>query len=754
MRHDEQDAHTATIMSKGDLRKSAGTSQAGRRRAANSNGPKIDPFYIVAPSPLADELTRVLKHGETFAVFDHYGDIKPVGLGEEGLYHEGTRFLSCLLLRLGQDRPLFLSSTIKEDNDLLAVDLTNPDMYLSDQLVIPRGTLHLARAKFLWNGVCYERLWIRNYGLAAIHTSLSLRFEADFTDIFEVRGTKRQRRGRFLEPTIEPTGLVFTYEGLDGVLRRTRLKFSPAPAAIEDSEARFDIPLQSKGEAMFLIRISCEVGDTVAQPISYEDAFAGVENSLHGAKARASEISTSNEQFNTWLKRSVTDLSMMTTETAQGPYPFAGVPWFSTVFGRDGIITALECLWLDPGLARGVLAYLAATQAKEVIPERDAEPGKILHETRGGEMAALGEIPFGRYYGSVDATPLFVLLAGAYYERTGDRPFVESIWPNIELALSWIDRYGDRDGDGFVEYNRQSPRGLVQQGWKDSHDSIFHADGSLVEGAIALCEVQGYVFAACRRAAELAVVLGHTQRAKELSQQAQALQERFEQAFWCEELSTYALALDGKKRPCRVRTSNAGHCLFTGIADSEHARRAAQVLLGENSFSGWGIRTLDATEVRYNPMSYHNGSVWPHDNALIAAGLARYGLKTAVLKVLSGLYEASRFVDLHRLPELFCGFALRPGEGPTLYPVACAPQSWSAAAVFLLLQACLGLQVKGTEAKICFSQPILPEFLKEVRISKLKVGGASVDLQLQRHAQHVGLNVLHQEGSAEIVVFV
>jgi glycogen debranching enzyme len=488
--------------------------------------------------------------------------------------------------------------------------------------------------------------------------------------------------------------------------------------------------------------------------MSYEKAFAEVENALQSAKANVCAITVANEQFNAWLRRSVTDLYMMTTETAQGPYPFAGVPWFSTVFGRDGIITALECLWFDPGLARGVLAYLAATQATEVIPERDAEPGKILHETRGGEMAALGEIPFGRYYGSVDATPLFVLLAGAYYERTGHRSFLETIWPNIERALQWMDTYGDRDGDGFVEYFRLSPRGLVQQGWKDSHDSVFHADGSLAQGSIALCEVQGYVYAARRRAAELASMLGHTDRAHELLQQAETLKDRFERAFWCEELSTYALALDGDKRPCRVRTSNAGHCLFTGIASPERAHSAAQVLLREDSFSGWGIRTLAASEVRYNPMSYHNGSVWPHDNALIAAGLARYGLKTAVLQVLTGLYEASRFVDLHRLPELFCGFVLRPGEGPTLYPVACSPQSWSAATVFLLLQASLGLQVKGPEAKICFSQPLLPEFLREVRICNLKVGGATVDLLLQRHAQHVGLNVLRQEGNAEIVVFV
>jgi glycogen debranching enzyme len=709
----------------------------------------------------------VLKHGDTFAVFDHYGDIKPTGLGEEGLYHEGTRFLSCLILRLGADRPLFLSSTIKEDNDLLAVDLTNPDMHVEDRLVIPRGTLHLARAKFLWKGVCYEQLKIRNYGLTAINTSFVLRFEADFADIFEVRGTRRKDRGQFLEATSDDESFILAYQGLDGVVRRSRLAFLPAPTDMRKGtaplrmggqaaslEARFDVSLQPKAEAAFLITVSCEIGDTLAQPQSHEEAFAAVENSLQRSRAEVSTISTGNEQFNAWLRRSATDLYMMTTETAQGPYPFAGVPWFSTVFGRDGIITALECLWLDPGLARGVLGYLAATQAKELIPERDAEPGKILHETRGGEMAALGEIPFGRYYGSVDATPLFVLLAGAYYERTGERQFIEAIWPNIELALQWIDTYGDRDGDGFVEYLRDSPRGLVQQGWKDSHDAVFHADGSLAHGPIALCEVQGYVYAARRRAAELASMLGHAERASQLARQAQELQERFERAFWCEDISTYALALDGKKRPCRVRTSNAGHCLLTGIARPEHAPGVAHVLLREDSFSGWGIRTLASSEIRYNPMSYHNGSVWPHDNALLAAGFARYGLKTAVQAVLTGLYEASRFVDLHRLPELFCGFPVRPGEGPTLYPVACAPQSWSAAAVFLLLQACLGLQVKGPEARICFAQPLLPEFLKEVRISNLRVGAASIDLLLQRHAQHVGLNILRQTGSAEIVVFV
>ena len=743
--------------------------QSTNRPGAVNGEPAPNPFYIQAPLPLADELTRVLKHGDTFAVFDHYGDVKATDLGEEGLYHNGTRFLSCFLLLLGKNQPLFLSSTVKEDNDLLTVDLTNPDLLEEDRIAVPHGTLHIFRSKFLWGAACYEHVRLRNFGMSAVEVSFSLHFRADFADIFEVRGTHRNRRGRHLGSTVGKSEVVLGYEGLDGVRRRTRLGFDPLPNAMLGTEAFYRAKLAPHGEATFQVMVSCEEGKAsgwrVDKPAkepaaaacrldslspNYELAHHCLAEELRAARCHAGTVRTSDVQFNDWINRAVADLAMMTTQMRTGPYPYAGVPWFSTPFGRDGLITALECLWLEPALARGVLAFLADTQAREVDPAQDAEPGKILHEARGGEMAALGEVPFRRYYGSVDATPLFVWLAGAYYRRTGNRGFIESIWPNVERALHWIDTYGDRDKDGFVEYLRTSPNGLVQQGWKDSHDSVFHADGTLAEGPIALCEVQGYVYAARLAAADLCEALGDPRRADAFRQQAARLRQRFEQAFWCEDLGMYALALDGDKRPCRVRTSNPGHCLLTGIAALEAGRRCGAALLSDAFFSGWGIRTLARGEARYNPMSYHDGSVWPHDNALAATGLARYGLRAEALRVLNALFDVSKSVELYRLPELFCGFSRRPGEGPTRYPVACSPQAWSAAAVFLLLEACLGLHIEAQPPAIRFAAPLLPDYLREIEISNLRVGAASVDVRLRATDDGVRLDVLRRDGDVDV----
>ncbi len=714
-----------------------------------------DEFYIRSSSARVDVRTRVLKQGDMFAVFDRFGDVETFGSGELGLYYQDTRFLSRLTLKLGKDRPLLLSSTVREDNAIMAVDATNTDVWRDSEIVVPRGTIHVYRSKVLWNKACHERLRIHNYGRAAVDFILSIEFEADFADIFELRGTKRKHHGRRLEPEVMKDGLVLAYQGLDGRFRRTRIAFDPAPNRLSKSIGNFQIHLEPGRDASYQWTIACEVDDDSPRDVTphYENVIQQAASALERTRAQEPEIFTDNEQFNDWVNRSLADLHMMRTETQYGPYPYAGVPWFSTVFGRDGIITALQCLWFDPTIARGVLAYLAANQAAAEKAEQDAQPGKVLHEFRDDEMAVLDEVPFRRYYGSIDATPLFVMLAGAYYRRTGDRGFVESIWPNVHRALEWIDRYGDSDGDGFVEYSRRSKHGLVHQGWKDSQDSVFHSDGTLAEAPIALCEVQSYVYAAKLVASELAALLGDETVAQDLKKQAQSLRHRFEEIFWCEELSTYALALDGSKRPCRVRTSNAGHCLFAGIATEDHAQRVASTLTDETSLSGWGIRTVASSEARYNPMSYHNGSIWPHDNSLIAAGFARYDLKGSAAMLLAGLMDASIFFDLHRLPELFCGFPRRPGESPTLYPVACAPQAWASGAVFLLLQSCLGLDVLAPERKLVFSKPFLPQFLPQVRIRDLKVRGASVDLLLTRHNEgDVGVNVLRRNGALEVVV--
>ncbi len=710
-------------------------------------------YYIATTSSPADDRARVLKYGRMFFVFDRLGDVQTSGLGEQGLFFDGMRHLSELSLNLWNARPLLLSSTVATNNFLFTADLANLDVFSDGAMVIHRGTLHLVRSRFLWRDSCFEKLLFVNHGLEKLDIPVRIGFDADFTDVFEVRGTVRERKGRRLEEQINGNSVILSYEGLDHILRQTRIRSDANAVRASQAGLEFELALRPKERVTVQLEIRCG-SDAAPDSIGYTEALSSARFELAEMARAFPQITSSNSRFSDWMARSLSDLEMMIAGNPERDYPYAGVPWFSTVFGRDGIITALQTLWLNPNIAKGVLEFLAASQADEIDFVADSEPGKILHEMRRSEMANTGEVPFGRYYGSVDATPLFVVLAGAYFDRTADRPLLEKLWPHIQRALTWIDKFGDVDGDGFVEYARHSNNGLVQQGWKDSNDSVFHADGKIAEPPIALCEVQGYVYAAKLAAARLSRALGDLKGCCELEVQAEALRTQFEEQFWCEDLGIYALALDGRKRACRVRTSNAGHGLYTGIASPERGRRVAETLMSADSFTGWGIRTVATTESRYNPLSYHNGSVWPHDNSIIANGMAKYGSKKLAGQVLLALLDLSSEVELRRLPELFCGLTRRPTEGPTLYPVACSPQAWAAAAPFLILEGCLGISVHADRGRIIFDRPFLPEGIPQLSIRGLRCGKVATDLLLERRNDSVLVHLENKQDNIEIVTIV
>jgi glycogen debranching enzyme len=708
------------------------------------------PFYIPMTGPAARP-RRALKHDDTFVVLDSHGDIGASAGGPDGLFNADTRYLARLELLLDDLQPLLLGTNLRDDNSALTVDLTNPDIYRDGRIILQKDMLHIVRTIFLWRGTAYQRIGIQNHGDRPASFDLTLLFDNDFADLFEVRGERRPHRGVGSGKLLGPADVALEYKGLDSRSRTTALHFDPRPTRLAVNAATYHLDLAPRQVSSLFVAASCNKPATF-KPARFFRGLLAHRREMRRSTAGATSIETSNNIFNEVLCQSMADLNILMTDTPQGRYPYAGIPWYSTTFGRDGIITALQMLWIDPRVARGVLRRLAFYQAKTVDRRADAEPGKILHEMRGGEMAALREVPFAQYYGSVDATPLFVLLAGLYAERTGDDETLAELWPSIEAALGWIDGSGDPDRDGFVEYRRASEQGLANQGWKDSYDAIFHADGRLAEGYIALAEVQGYVFAAKQLAARCASRLGKSEMAQELEAEAQRLAERFEEAFWCEELGTYALALDGAKEPCRVRTSNAGQLLFSGMVREDRARLVAADLMRSHFFAGWGIRTVARGEARYNPMSYHNGSIWPHDNALIALGFARYGLKHSVAHLFKALFDAATYMDLRRLPELFCGFRREKGRGPTLYPVACAPQAWASATPFTLLEAALGLEFDAQRGEIRLRNPRLPAFLNEVVLRDLQLGPSSVDLRVRRHGDEVSLEVLRTRGQIQVSI--
>ena len=709
-------------------------------------------YEIEAKTSLTDRALRNLKYGDAFAVMDAHGDIGSIKETAEGLYYRDTRYLSNFELRLEGKRPLLLSSSVHEDKAALSVELTNPDVERDDD-TLARDTLFLQRTKFLFGPRCHERIGLKSYAGTTRRLRLDLLYAADFRDMFEVRGTSRRKHGPVSVAVTGPATVEFRYQGLDQIERRTVLEFSPTPVQLDGHRATMELVLAPDQQASAFVTVSCDEA-SVEAPLaaSFLSGYREIRKARLRATADIATVTSSNASLNDVVCRATADVYTLISHGKFGAYPYAGIPWFNTIFGRDGIITAMLMLWIDPLVARGVLRTLAATQAQDHDPDSDAQPGKILHEMRHGEMARLREVPFGRYYGTIDATPLFVVLAGMYFERTGDVATIRAIWPNICAALRWIDEHGDRDGDGFVEYARERESGLVNQGWKDSYDAIFHSDGSNAVGPIALCEVQGYVFAARKHAARIGRMLGFDEMAAKQECDAETLRENFERAFWCEHIGTYALALDGAKRPCQVAASNAGQALFSGIASPDRARRVARKLLDRDSFSGWGIRTVAAGQPRYNPLSYHNGSVWPHDNALIALGFSHYGLQREAMRVFAGIFDAARHQDLSRLPELFCGFRRHPRRAPTPYPVACSPQAWAAASVFGLLGASFGLELAFHDSEIRFRNPVLPEFVNEISLRNLQLGDTRVDVRVHRYGRDVTVNVLSRSGDAGIAI--
>jgi glycogen debranching enzyme len=706
-------------------------------------------FYIPATGP-PSRPRRTLKHDDTFAVFDSHGDIGATAGGPDGLFDHDTRYLSHLELLIDGAQPLLLDSAIRDDNLSFYVDLTNPDIFIDGRIALLKDSIYISRTIYLKDGSLRERLEVSNQSAEEVRLNLSIAFANDFADIFEVRGVRRARRGAAWAQTLAASAVALYYRGLDGVLRETALSFEPDPSLLVDSLATYSLQLAPR-QARTIFLTAASRGRLPKSTQSFFSGLTGLHRELTACARDCASVETSDPTLNAILWRSTADVRMLLTKTPEGFYPYAGIPWYSTSFGRDGIITALQMLWFDPSIAIGVLKRLAAHQGVVCDTRSDCEPGKILHEMRGGEMAALGEIPFGLYYGSVDATPLFVVLAGYYARRTGDLALVCELWPAIERALAWISGPGDPDGDGFIEYQRHTEKGLVNQGWKDSHDSVFHADGRLAEGPIALVEAQAYVYAARRLAASCARALGMEARATELAREAEALRERFEEAFWCEEIGTYALALDGEKKQCKVRTSNAGHALYAGIARPDRAERVAAGLLDTSFYSGWGLRTVARGESRYNPMSYHNGSIWPHDNAIIAHGLGRYGFKHGVALVFESLVRAAGYMEARRIPELYCGFRRRRGRGPTLYPAACSPQAWAASAPFLLIQTMLGLEFDLEARQIRLVNPDVPAFAGEIVLRNLSLGDARVDIALRQDERSaISLHVLRTVGDVQV----
>jgi glycogen debranching enzyme len=739
-----------------EVRGDAAVSPAGERfEIVGRAGPVELRGAPYIPTDAREDLL-VVKEGALFLCARPDGEVCPGLHTGEGLYMEDMRHLSELRLTIGGMTPVMLSSSA-DWAYAAVVDATNPDLRSDGALVAAQQTINLQRYMLIRDRL-YLRLSLRNFGADTVTTPLRLRLGADFADMFEVRGTgDRAARGHALAPKRTRSGLTLAYVGEDGRFRETVVRSTPAGALTVDQRGatlEWDLALAPHEEQQVLVTIEPRAGDRPARA-SLETATRRTRQDHRSWRASCATISTDNQLYDRVLEASLRDLHALVTPVPgrQDARAFAaGIPWFVALFGRDSLLTCYESLIANCEVARQTLFLLASFQAGADDPWRDAEPGKILHELRAGELASAGLIPHTPYYGTVDATPLFVMLAAAYYRWTNDVDTMAALRPALDRALAWIDVHGDRDGDGFVEYQRRSPGGLVNQGWKDSGDCIVHADGSLADGPIALVEVQGYVYMAKSRIADVYDALGARDVAGELRAQAHRLRDAFNDVFWDPQEGTFAIALDGHKQRVRSVTSNPGHCLYCGIVDDDKAAAVAERLMAPDMYSGWGVRTLSSDNPAYNPMSYHNGSVWPHDNAIVAAGLKRYGHTAASTKIAETLFEVAAGAADYRLPELFCGFGRQLHNLPVGYPVACSPQAWASAAPFMLLQALLGISARAEHGLLTVHEPHLPGALRRVDVDGLRVGDSEMALTFHREFGTTTFSLRRQTGDARVVL--
>jgi glycogen debranching enzyme len=714
------------------------------------------PVEGAAPVLVTDLASKTLavKEGDTFLYSDLEGNLDHGGSYGLGLYATDTRFLSHFRMTVNGRDPVLLSSS-SERGYMSHVDLTNPDLYEGDVLAVPQQTLNIRRIRAI-SGRLFERVRVKNYNAFAVAIDLEFVLGTDFADIFEVRGMLPPGHDVQEPPVLEGSLVVFALEGRDGVRRETRVTFAAEPDRLTADDqlvtATFRVTLGPYQTKLVGFTVEPVVGDDPPVPLEFDIAIHQLRRSYEEWERECTQFVTDNELFNELLDRSLRDLRALYTETDGGHILAAGIPWYVTVFGRDSLITSHQLLSVNPRPARETLAFLARHQGTTVDDWRDEQPGKILHEIRRGELAGAGAVPHTPYFGSVDSTPWFLILFAQHLRWTADLAFAQDLLPAAEAALRWIDEYGDADGDGFVEYECRSTGGMRNQGWKDSHDAIVHADGRLAEPPIALAEVQAYVYLAKERMADVYVALGREREAETLIAQAEALRQRFNEAFWMEDERTFATALDGGKRQVRTVTSNPGHALYCHIVDEDKAVALAKRLLAPDMFSGWGVRTMSKAAVAYNPMSYHNGSVWPHDNALIAAGFKRYGFVRSTNRVATALFDAAIQADYMRLPELFCGFTRRTPNRPVSYPIACSPQAWAAGSPFLMLQAMLGISARAHLNLVTVNKPHLPTWLNTVEVRNLAVGGSRISLLFRREGEITSFSVLSREGDVRVVM--